>query len=405
MQKNKRIALITTWFPPNQSVATNRMLAFVSYLDPAYAIDVYGLAPREGKEQLDARTRVIHTASGGLLEKLKSKQSDGKLKHKLKTLFRIILRSALKNPLASWQKASLKKLVQEHQQTPYDVIISSYAPQEAHLVAIGFKKMFPDVPWIADMRDEMSKNPGFSSKQQGELRVIEQEVNRYAQAICSVSAPILDDFRKLCPQVEHFEEIRNGFDHDFQRDLSRNEKSASFKMGYFGIFYGERKPSYLFDAIEALQRSGELGRVEVNIYGAHQNFQVPPALKPFVKLHPPLAYRDAIAAMAEQDINVQIDPRSIRKGVYTGKLFDYISVQRPVLSLVDKDDVAAQLVLELDCGYVAECSRPDEITAALRTAYQDWLNGREKYAETEQKNKLHRRYQVEKLNRLIEQLA
>jgi glycosyltransferase involved in cell wall biosynthesis len=381
------------------------MLAFVAYLDQAYEIDIYGLAPQDEETRFDSRTRVINSASGGLLQKLKSNQSDGKIKHKFKTLGSIILRRILKNPLASWQKSSLQKLVREHQKAPYDCIISSYAPQETHLLVIAFKKQFPDVPWVADMRDEMSKNPGLPAKLQNELRAVEVEINRYAQAITSVSAPILDDFRKLCPQVSFFEEIRNGFNHDFQRNLSEEESGEKFKLGYFGTFYGERKPAYLFEAIEKLYKSGELQEIEVNIFGAHQNFTVPAALKNKVHLFPPLSYKEAIETMAKQDLNIQIHPRSKQKGVFTGKLFDYISVQKPVLALVDKDDVAAQLIREFECGYVAEFNETDEILAALRSAYQDWKNKAPRYASTEHKNSLHRRHQVEKLNQLIQQLV
>lgn len=377
------------------------MLAFVSYLGAEFSIDVFSLGEQDGEEQFDQRTRVFRSASGALTQRLKSRQSDRKLVHKFKTLSRILLGYVQRNPLARWHEQTLKKLVAEHRKRPYDIIISSYAPHEAHCVVIAFKQFFPEIPWVADMRDEMSKNPGLSPQLLKEARKVEQDVNRLAQVLSTVSSPILNDFKKLCPDVPAFLEIRNGFDHDFQRDLAQQEKGECFKLGYFGIFYGERKPGILFDAIESLQQSGELGPIELNIYGAHQNFTIPAGLKSCVNLHPPLPYREAIRAMSEQDLNVQIDPRSQRKGVFTGKIFDYISVQRPVLSLVDTEDVAAQLVREFDCGYLAECDRPDEIREALKQAYRDWQNGKEKYASTEQKNSLHRKFQVDKLNRLI----
>ena len=48
------------------------------------------------------------------------------------------------------------------------------------------------------------------------------------------------------------------------------------------------------------------------------------------------------------DFNLFVHPRSERKGVYTGKLFDYISAAKPILACVDKDDVAAKMIEEFD---------------------------------------------------------
>ena len=47
--KNKKIALITTWYPPINGIAVNRMNAFANYLSERFEVEVFCL----GKSRSD----------------------------------------------------------------------------------------------------------------------------------------------------------------------------------------------------------------------------------------------------------------------------------------------------------------------------------------------------------------
>jgi glycosyltransferase involved in cell wall biosynthesis len=222
---------------------------------------------------------VHYNASGNLSELLKDKQSDGALIHMFKVGTRILLSKFVKNPLEKWQKSTLAKLKEIHLNQPFDCIVSSFSPQEAHLVAVEFKKEFPTVPWIADMRDEMSANPYIDSKTKRTLLEVEKQVNQYANALISVSEPILSDFKNSLPKIKFFEEIRNGFNHDFKRDKVATEKNATFTLGYFGTFYGKRKPTVLMEALKQLSEEIPDFDFKFEIIGAHKNFIIPTDLE------------------------------------------------------------------------------------------------------------------------------
>jgi glycosyltransferase involved in cell wall biosynthesis len=405
LSTNKHIALITTWFPPQQSVATNRMLAFAEFLSLNHEVDVFALLQEQKTIKWSDRVTVHYASNGVISERLKDKQSDGYLLHLFKVGTRKLLNVFVKNPLRKWQKSTLAQLNIIHESKPFDCIISSFSPEDAHLIAINFKKAYPHIPWIADMRDEMSMHPYIDSKTRSKLAAIEKEVNRYADALTSVSEPILSDFKSIMPQIKYFEEIRNGFNHNYQRDLSNTEKNSVFTIGYFGTFYGIRKPHILMQALKQLLVEVPEFDFEFEIVGAHQNFSIPSEISEKVKLRDPLTYLDAIQKMAKVDATIQIDPRSKRKGVYTGKLFDYISVQKPVLGFLDLDDVAAALIREFDCGYIAEFSDLEENKKIILEAFMDWKQNSIKFASDAQVQTLHRKKQVEKLNHLISKLT
>ena len=141
------------------------------------------------------------------------------------------------------------------------------------------------------------------------------------------------------------------------------------------------------------------------IVGAHRNFHIPQELQKNILLSPNLPYREAIQKMATIDCNVQLHPKSEQKGIFTGKLFDYISVQKPVLACVDKTDVAAKLIEEFDCGYIAEFDDLEENKKVILNAYEDWKQNKIKFASNEQVESLHRKEQVKKLAQLINKLT
>ena len=198
LQTNKkRIALITTWYPPINGVAVSRMNAFANYLSEEFDVEVFCLGETENTVIKSKNLIVHYSTSNKLFTKLKAKQSDHKILHQTKTGLRICLKYFIKNPLSTWRNRTSQKLKSQHNKRPFDLIISSFAPKEAHLVAINFCKEFNDIPWIADMRDEMSSNPYIGLKTKNELIEIEKGVNKYASAITSVSKPIVDEFRKI----------------------------------------------------------------------------------------------------------------------------------------------------------------------------------------------------------------
>ena len=404
MSANKRIALITTWFPPQEGVATNRMKAFADFLSEDFEVEVFCLDQSEKSITWNNLIQVHYSCSNQLFDRLKDKQSDGAFLHKLKVATRILLSKIIKNPLSKWQKSSLQKLEIIHKNNPFDCVISSFSPQEAHLVAIEFKNKFPTIPWIADMRDEMSANPYIDTTTKQTLASVEKRVNEFADAVISVSDPILKDFINLLPKVRIFEEIRNGFNHNFKRDMNALSRNSVFTLGYFGTFYGAIKPHIFFGALAELKRAKSID-FEVHLVGVHSNFSIPKEIEENVKTFPITTYLKAIEQMSHVSCNVLINPGGKRKGVYTGKLFDYISVQKPVLAFVDKSDVAAKLIEEFDCGYLAEFDQLEENKKIILNAYEDWKLNKVKFASDEQVASLHRKKQVKKLAELIHKLT
>lgn len=391
---------MTTWYPPTKSIAVNRMHAFAKYLSAKEDIHVSVFTMGEVPYMKESKSIDVFAIPSSRISKiLISKTTDNIYLHKIKTALRILYFKIVGSPFENWRIKSINNLIEVDKLTPFDCIISSYSPEDAHLLAIEFIEKIRRIPWIADMRDEMSLNPGISSQLKSRLEIIEKQVNELATGITSVSLPILNDFRKICPEVLYFEEIRNGYDHNLKFNYTSNN---IFTIGYFGSFYGSIKPTNFFSALVLFHEEFPDYFFKVELYGVHNNFIIPSQLLNFVQIYEALSYENAIERMSTMDVNLLLLPNQDRKGVYSGKLFDYISVRKPILACIDPCDVASELIHTLDCGYIVDFNSVNQIKNAILEAYHDWGKGFIMKATEEEVNNLHRKVEVSKLYRFIE---
>ncbi|WP_157454242.1 glycosyltransferase family protein [Crocinitomix catalasitica] len=404
MPKNKKnIVLVTTWYKPLQSIAVNRMVAFAKYLDKdKYAVKVVCLGDKKGPKKEVEDGVEIYRCSNETIFKLPSfKSSDSKLKHKFKVAQKLIIKKLVKDEYSSWIKTAGKKLIELQQTEKIDLIISSFAPAAPHVVVSNFLDSNPGVNWIADMRDEMSQNPELSQDSKAYFEAIESQINQKANAITTVSYPIVDYFKEILPKVQHFEEIRNGYDHDLSLDL--NHFNSRFTIVYAGNFYGTRKPNTFFEALSELK--DELPKdLLIRFVGSPRNFKVPKVFEDNVEFIEKVSQSESLDYMAKADVNLLIQPFFGRKGVYTGKLFDYASVEKPILAVVDKDDVAAELIKELNIGFVADFEDITGIKKAIHDCFELWKTKSHLKYHKEEIFKLHRKFQVHKLSNLIDKI-
>lgn len=403
MDKQPHIALVTVWYPPRISVAVNRMDAFAHYLNlNGFRVSVITL--RENTQDLSFEVlegiTIYRLTNKVFLKRPKFFAGEPKWKHLIKVGWN--LTSARFDPLpeSGWMKAVSAQLLKLHQEKKIDLVISSFSPVESHLAALRFLNKHKEVKWIADMRDEMSMNKLIPLSAQRKLAKIERNIAKRADGITSVSEPILMQFRKLMPEVKNFEEIRNGYNHEFSFNESFNNR---FTIVYAGTFYGQRKPNTFFAGLKIALAQLQFD-FEIIFVGTHHNFQIPQELIRNCKFIAKVSQDESIQLMASADANLLVLPEIETKGVYSGKIFDYISVMKPIIAVVDQQDVAATLIRELNAGFVADFNNEKAISDAILSAYSLWLHKDKLPINVQKVQLLHRKHQVKKLELLIHKI-
>jgi len=398
----KHIVLISAHFFPTNHIAAYRMNGFVKYLNQSqFEISVITINLENKYLNKEVwNSMVLYVPFNTVFRLRKHTPSMPKWKHHLYSINNKLIRFFSKSDFPGWRRNVNAELHKLNKSKKIDVIISSFSPVDSHLIVLDYKKTNSHIKWIADMRDEMSLNQMIGNKERSYYRDIEQKIFNNANIISSVSMPILEGFKNISHKQElKFIEIRNGFDHDCKL---LNVKNKEFTFVYAGTFYGKRKPNSFFKALLELYKSEAIKENwKIIFIGTHKNFHVPIELENKITFTKTVANHKAVEILSASDCSLLIHPPSNAKGIYTGKLFDYLSVKRPILGLIDKDDVAAELIEKCRAGICSDFHNIEEIKNGILTIYSKWENDIEFDYNSLEIEKLHRKYQVSKLEKEV----
>ncbi|MBO4739280.1 MAG: hypothetical protein J5606_06935 [Bacteroidales bacterium] len=404
--KKHHIILLTTWYPPRHSIAVNRMLAFAKYIDKTkFDVDVVSLQSDEKMEKDIAIDGVsVHRLPNkALLKRAKFDRQVCFVFHKLKALYNVLLAFFVKREYRNWQhraEKQVRSLLEKY--GPDTTIISSYEPIEPHLVAIALKKQGCSFFWVADCRDEITQNPSVTKGLRKLYAKAERQMLLYADAVTTVSQPILEGFKRNVPanalHCPLFAEVRNGYDFDY---VDTEYKNDVFTIMYAGTFYSNIKPYTFFKALQCFLSKNPNARLKVNLIGVGHSVVVPHDLTCVVFSGAKIPHEDALIEMQNSDCLLLILPKQNRKGVYSGKLFEYLGCRKPILAVVDPDDVAADLIRECNAGVVADFDDVQSIASAIEKLYNMWQKDEKLPMNEDIIKKHHRKEQVEILNKLI----
>ena len=399
----KNILIISIYYPPIQSIASNRIYSFAKYLDrDKYNIFVHTLD--EGKAfSSDLEDVVVSRAKNSALFKpLTFEKRTNKLIHYSKIMYNKLVNKFTKNIYQAWIEASYELLKLKIKEENIDLLLSSFAPEASHLLALKLKKEFPHLKWIADMRDEMSCSPYINIKTKIQYETLEQNIFIYANGVTSVSKPILDEFNSMCKNKDIvFREIRNGY--DFPLEESENDNKV-FTITYTGNFYGDINPINFFKALEKFVDKNRDVQLKVKLVGVKTHFEIPSLLIDMIEVLPSVNHNRAIGLMKQSDALLLIHPSNGRKGIFTGKVFEYLGVFKPILALIDENDVASKLIKECNAGYVADNFDIEKIEKNIALMYEEYRVKKKRVFNIALIEKHHRAEQVKRLEDVLDEV-
>lgn len=436
----KKILIIAYYFPPIGGGGVQRAMKMARYL-PDFGYDVHVLTvkptyhatldtslleeipdevnvhripePRGIISQLKTLLRPAPPTKGPEPVKLNSKPTQASLKTKLFAFAKKAKAGVMiPDDQIVWRKAAVAKglaLLAEHD---FDAIVSTSGPYTNHLVAqqlirIARRKAkkagraanvassaagtrTARAPkWIADFRDPWTQNmhrSGIAWREQLEEQM-ERSVHREADVTLTVTQAFADNFKQKYPrEISRVEVIHNGFDPADYANLSRSRADESkCVLMYAGIFYKERNPRLLLQAIDALIREGHIDRAKIQLkfagvldypgYTDNVDEIVRLGLQDIVEAPGNLPHKRALAEMKNSDILLLIADTAPDSGAYIpGKLFEYMAIGTPILALSMAGE-STQIIEKFGLGVVANPTDLTEIKKAVHQLYTQWQNG------------------------------
>ena len=286
-----------------------------------------------------------------------------------------------------WVPDAARAAIRIVRERSIDLVLTSSPPVSVHLAGSIVARR-TGVPWVADLRDSWLANPHrrYTSRSVRAKRELERQIARLAlrpvAGLASVTPVIEDEARSLAPAGVPSAVISNGCDFDEFAGLV-HERGPHLRLLHAGNFFGNRSPRpFLLALCGLLERRPELRELlRVRFVGGFRSSDRAWAdtlgLAAVLSIEPFLPHDQALAAMKAADVLLLLIPDSGGLGVtvLSGKLFEYLAAERPVLALVPPAGMAADLLRETGFAWVAG---PDDVPAtgaALEQIADRWLGG------------------------------
>jgi hypothetical protein len=416
----KKVLILTPSFPPLGGPGVQRVVKFCKYL-PTFGwkpfvvtIKPVFLSYTIGSNSLDKDLEeevkdieVLRTSTLGLREdfylalrerlvfpfNLEKKdlcnfnhRKDSKFNLILKFLFRFPNWFSIPEEIISWVPVCVLKSLKIIRKENIDLIFSTGPPHSVHLAGYFIKKI-TQKKWIADFRDPWTRNsylPLLSPKRKQVEEFLEKIVLRSSDKITVISEGIREDLQERYSDFLNEQKVNlltNGYDEeDFksaESSIFKRKENEKFTISYIGSFFIYHKPecfliplkelieekSYLYDCINVFF----MGICDEPTKKTIKNL----GLEKVVKILDYKPHKDAITYMLNSDVLLLvINHEKEKRDTYTGKIFELLRSNRPILAIVPEDGVAANLIKISQTGVVVSPQNKEKIKEVILELYE-----------------------------------
>jgi len=402
-----RILLISYLFPPMGGIGVQRALSIARYL-PEMGFELHVLrAPNAAGPVMDpalvnlvpedVRVHGAFTPEIPFALRQKAWQWLNRAKTKPATatataapvaskrqplLGRIIRKVLAPEPEILWVPFALraaKRIIRQHR---IDAVIVTAPPFSAFVVGSKLKRIFPQVKFIADFRDEWLEfylnNNAFQNNPYARKRAveIERETIESADAVISVTDMSLATIRKRYPEQPDakFHRIANGYDPAaFTGFKARGNGAPKLIVTHMGTAYLNSSPRYYAAALNGLPqdvRDGILTRFVGRVEDTEKEFLQ--GTKSEIQLLGFMPQKKALGYLEDTDYVLMTMTDKISM---PGKAYEYLATGKPFLTIAAPDSEVGNFIRQTEAGYCADPDNVEEIRAMLLKAFEGKRQG------------------------------
>jgi glycosyltransferase involved in cell wall biosynthesis len=370
-----KLLLVTFYWPPAGGGGVQRPLKLATHL-PALGIETHVLAPDDPKwvhEDTDLappsqawvhRARFLgpgpRDATGTALA---------------------VRRALVPDASVPWNVTAIPAAIRIARSEGIDVVLTTSPPGSVHLVGAALKGVL-GVPWVADLRDSLVAHP-HRRAESPLVRLKERTgagvarlIARRADAIVAVSDAIAGEARALAPKGPVVT-IANGCDFDDFAGLEYRP-SERFRITHAGSFFGKRDPRPFLTALHESGLQDVVARFVGDFRSSDREWAEQLGLGDRLELVPYVSRRRSLELQRDSEALLLLIPEAggRGRGVLSGKVFEYLAAERPILACVPPDGAAAAVIRQTGAGVVVGSDDVPAIREALRGLHARWRVGR-----------------------------
>ena len=384
-----KVLLVTRHFPPGGGGGVQRPLKFATHL-PALGIETHVLAPDvpgslpDGAElELPTqawihRVRYVGPRAGRPAERLLAKQGLARVGTQAALLGRRLL---VPDENVPWSTFALPIAVRLVRREKIDVVLTTSPPPSLHLLGAAVKRT-AGAAWVADLRDPLTSHPhrrGYESQlarlKEASVGGVGRLVASQADAIVAASDAIAEEARALEPKGKVVT-IANGCDFDDFAGLEHHQ-SERLRITHTGHFHGKRDPKPFLQALAESGLDDVVVRFAGDFRAADREYAESLGLGDRIELLGDVSRRRSLELQRDSEALLLLIPESggRGRGVLTGKIYEYLAAERPILAVVPPDGAAARLVRDTGAGTVVPSDDVEAMRAALVDLHRRWREG------------------------------
>jgi hypothetical protein len=307
-------------------------------------------------------------------------QSDLQRKKKRGVLKRILDYVLVPDPQVTWFPVLSRVAPRIIRERKIDLVLITVPAFSNLLLIKRLRKQFPNLPIVADFRDEwiatsfelVSFSFADSARAQHAARRIEAETVSNASAIVAVTDAARRKIRSRYPHEpeQKFQLVPNGY------DITKMVRSATPQtsrgdgkviLTHVGTVYPATAPTSLVDAIRQLPPDVR-SRLKLRFIGHIEEPRFREALLQLgdmVELYGFLPQREALAAMNETDYVLLLNTDPLNVG---NKFYDYVGGGKPILGAVHPEGATRTLLDQMRAGWWAAIDDVEGIRKLLLDA-------------------------------------
>jgi glycosyltransferase involved in cell wall biosynthesis len=394
----QKVLVITYYWPPSGGAGVQRALKFVKYfrefgyepvvltVDPAKAS--YPVIDKTLMSEVSPDIRVITTDSFeplNILSAIMGKKNvpyggfaNANKESKTQKILRWVRGNFfIPDARVGWVSHAVKAATKLIENEGINYVFVSSPPHSSQLIGLQLKQRYPQLRWIADMRDpwtdiyyykDLLHTPTAAAKDAG----YERKVLESADEIIVVSEAIKRTFTAKSAKINagKVHVIPNGYDeNDFAGEVK--PEANAFVVSYVGTMADTYKPDVFFKAFAEVVKKHPQQKVRFRFIG-----NAPWTLKKLTEDYGidshcewigHVNHDEAIHYMRTSDMLLLIIPDSKgAEGILTGKLFEYLGAERTILGIGPVNGDAAKIIQECNAGKMFERGEGNTM--------RDWLD-------------------------------
>ena len=405
---DKKVLIITYYWPPSGGSGVQRWLKFVKYLpqfgwtpyvctpeNPSFDIRDESLIkdiPTEAEvlklpiwEPYDAFKRLSKFFTGKAKSSKPSdfiSRQDNSFFQKLSTWIRANL--FIPDPKVFWVRPTVKFLHDFIKDNNITTVITTGPPHSIHLIGKKLKHKNPALHWIVDFRDPWSEWGFLESIRTSRWAMsihkkMERNVLTQADSIIAVTP----SWQKMLEHLsgKKVELLTNGFDEDDFKSIT-HVRTANFVVRHVGVVNELCNPRPFMLALESLCSTHQefRNKVKVEFIG-----EADPSFRKFISERKDLEEVTVfVKSISHEELLRQYGTASVLLLVVTGykspesylpgKLFEYVASRLPVVGIGTTDGDAAFVLNDTQAGVMHDSNDSEAIVNTLKKNFQDWRN-------------------------------